>query len=79
LLSATNASSSATLQREKLGTMLNLLDAQENLQQQRTPLAQHKGQLAEAVAAIAVIERDAAKAVDAFIADVPPLKHRSAC
>jgi hemolysin D len=59
----------ATLQREKLGTMLNLLDAQENLQQQRTALAQQKGQLAEAVAAIVVLEREAAKAVDAFIAE----------
>lgn len=59
----------ATLEAQKLGSKLLLLDAQESLQQQRTSLAQQKGQLAEAIAAIAVLERDAAKAVDSFVAE----------
>jgi hemolysin D len=59
----------ATLEKAKLGTKLTLLDAQESLQQQRTSLAQQKGQLAEALAAIAVLERDATKATSSFIAE----------
>ena len=57
------------LEREKLGSKLNRLDAQENLQQERTTLAQQKGQLAEAIAASLVMERDAAKTVETFIAE----------
>jgi hemolysin D len=58
-----------TLEKEKLGTMVTLLDAKESLQQQRTSLTQLNGQLAAAIAAIVVFERDAAKAVDTFIAE----------
>ena len=59
----------SALEKEKLGSKLNLLDAQEQMQQQRTSLAQQKGQLAEATANIEVIERDIAKSVDTFIAE----------
>ncbi len=58
-----------TLEKEKLGSKLNRLDAEESMQQQRTSLAQQKGQLAEAAAASTVLERDAAKAVGVFIAE----------
>jgi hemolysin D len=57
------------LEKMDLGSKLLRFDAQEQLQQQRTSLAQQQGQLAEATAAIEVLQRDAAKAVSAFIAD----------
>jgi len=57
------------LERMDLGSKLLRLDAQESLQQQRTALAQQKGQLAEGIAAIEVLKRDAAKAMSAFIAE----------
>jgi hemolysin D len=57
------------LEREKLGTRLSLLDAQENLQQQKTVLAQQRGQLSEVVAALAVLDREAEKTLESFIAE----------
>ena len=59
----------SALEKEKLGSRLNRLDAEESLQQQRTSLAQQKGQLAEAVAAIEVLQRDSAKTVESFVAE----------
>src|SRR5205085_1157483 len=57
------------LESQRLGSKLNVFDAQETLQTQRTNLAQQKGQLAEAIAALDVIDRDATKVVSTFIAD----------
>lgn len=57
------------LEKIDLGSKLLRLDAQESLQQQRTNLAQQQGQLAEAAAAIEILERDAAKAMSTFVAD----------
>jgi hemolysin D len=59
----------AVLEGKQLGTKLGLLDAQETLQVQRTSLAQQKGQLAEAQAALTVLERDLQKAVSTFVAE----------
>jgi hemolysin D len=57
------------LEAQALGSKLNRLDAEDSLQQQRTSLVQQKGQLNEATAAIKVLERDATKAVETFIAE----------
>jgi hemolysin D len=57
------------LEQQKLGTRLSLLDAQENLQQQRTALTQQRGQLSEVVAALAVLDREAEKALESFTAE----------
>jgi hemolysin D len=48
---------------------MNLFDARESLQNQRTSLAQQQGQLAEAVAALGVLESDTTKTVATFVAD----------
>jgi hemolysin D len=57
------------LESKQLGSKLNLFDAQESLQNQRTSLAQQQGQLAEAEAALGVLERDTTKTVATFIAE----------
>jgi len=57
------------LEGQKLGSKLNLFDALEALQNQRTSLAQQEGQLTEAVAALEVLDRDAVKTTSTFIAD----------
>ena len=57
------------LESKQLGSKLNLFDAQESLQNQRTSLAQQQGQLAEAEAALGVLEGDATKTVATFVAD----------
>ena len=59
----------SVLEKDKLGSRLTLLDAEETLQGQRTSLTQKMGQLAEANAAIEVLERDAEKTTDTFVAD----------
>jgi len=59
----------ATLEKKQLGSKLNRLDAEGSLQQQRTSLAQQKGQKNEAAAAIKVLERDWIKAAETFIAE----------
>ena len=59
----------STLEQRQLGTKLGLLDAQETLQIQRTSLAQQKGQLAEAGAAIEVLARDLEKTISTFVAE----------
>ena len=59
----------STLESQKLGSKLNLFDALEALQNQRTSLAQQKGQLAETIAALDVIDRDSAKAIQNFLAE----------
>jgi len=59
----------ATLEKKELGSKLNRLDAEGSLQQQRTSLAQQKGQKNEAAAAIKVLERDWIKAAETFIAE----------
>jgi hemolysin D len=57
------------LESKQLGSKLNLFDAQESMQSQRTSLAQQQGQLAEAEAALSVLERDTTKTVATFIAE----------
>lgn len=57
------------LEGQKLGSKLVLLDALEARQNQRTVLAQQKGQLAEAMAALDVLERDATKTISSFVAE----------
>jgi hemolysin D len=57
------------LEARQLGSKLTLFDAQESMQNQRTTLAQQQGQLAEAVAALNVLERDTTKTIATFIAD----------
>ena len=57
------------LETQRLGSKLTVFDAQEALQNQRTNLAQQKGQLTEAQVALDVLERDGAKTVSTFIAD----------
>ena len=59
----------ATLEQQKLGSKLTLFDAMDSLQQQRTGLLQQKGQRGESQAAIRSLERDAAKAVNTFVAE----------
>jgi hemolysin D len=59
----------ARLEKMDLGSKLLRFDAQEQLQQQRTSLAQQQGQLAEARAAMEVLQREIAKAVSTFVAD----------
>jgi len=59
----------AVLEKDKLGSKLTLLDAEETLQGQRTSLSQKMGQLADATAAIEVLKRDAEKTTDTFVAD----------
>ena len=59
----------ANLEEQQLGTKLSLLDARETLQIQRTSLAQQKGQLTEAGAAIEVLTRDREKTVSTFVAE----------
>lgn len=57
------------LEGQKLGSKLTLYDALETLQHQRTALAQQEGQLAETVAALQVLDRDAAKTISTFVAE----------
>lgn len=53
----------------ELGSRLQLLDAREGLQQQRTSLAQLKGQLAEALASNAFLQREVIKSTETFISE----------
>jgi hemolysin D len=57
------------LESKQLDSKLNLFDAQESMQNQRTSLAQQQGQLAEAEAALGVLERDTTKTVATFVAE----------
>jgi hemolysin D len=57
------------LESQKLGSKLSLFDALETLQNQRTQLAQQKGQLDETNAALTVLDRDVSKTISAFIAE----------
>ena len=57
------------LESKALGSKLSLFDAQETMQNQRTSLVQQQGQLAEAVAALDVIDRDTTKTITTFIAE----------
>jgi hemolysin D len=57
------------LENQQLGSKLNVFDAQETLQNQRTSLAQQKGQLAETMASLNVLERDATKTIASFVAE----------
>lgn len=59
----------ATLLERDAGTKVGLIDAQETLQRQQTALATETGQLAEARAALTVLDKDSAKTVDSFVAD----------
>lgn len=57
------------LEVSRSGTRASVIDAMETMQMQRTQLAQQKGQLAEAQAAIEVADREAARLVDNFVAE----------
>ena len=59
----------AALEATKVGSMLQLIEAQESIQLQRVQLAQQKGQVEENIAARETIDRDIAKLFDAFIAE----------
>ncbi len=59
----------AVLEKQQLGYKLTLFDAMDALQQQRTNLLQQKGQRSESGAAIRSLDREAAKAVETFIAE----------
>jgi hemolysin D len=59
----------STLESQKLGSKLSLYDALESLQNQRSTLTQQKGQLAEALASLDVLDRDAAKTTRSFLAE----------
>lgn len=57
------------LEVARSGTRASVIDAMETMQLQRTQLAQQKGQLAEAQAAIEVADREAARLIDNFVAE----------
>ena len=59
----------STLIDRNAGSKADLIDATETLQDQKTTLAQQKGQLAEAEAAMLVFGKDIARAYETFIAD----------
>ena len=59
----------STLMERNAGSRADLIDATETLQDQKTTLAQQRGQLAEANAAILVMDKDIARAYETFIAD----------
>ena len=59
----------STLIEHNAGSRADLIDATETLQEQQTTLAQQQGQLAEADANIAVVNKDMRRAYDTFIAD----------
>lgn len=57
------------LEAARSGTRASVIDAMETMQLQRTQLAQQKGQLAEAQAAIEVADREASRLIDNFVAE----------
>lgn len=57
------------LARQELGSKLQLLDAQSDLQQQTTSLAQMLGQIEEARAAIVFLEKEIRKTLDIYISE----------
>lgn len=58
-----------SLEAMRSGTRASVIDALETMQMQRTQLAQQKGQLAEAQAAMDVADAEAARLFDNFIAE----------
>ena len=57
------------LEGKQLTSKLTMLDAQETMQNQRTTLAQQKGQLAETEHALDVLDRDTMKVITTFVAE----------